>query len=104
VLDRRVPLEICITSNMQTHAVASLESHPLRRYFDLGIVACLNTDNRLMSATTVTEEIWLAHTKLGFTRAEIDRLILHGFASAFVPFREREAMVAKAKKELEGIR
>jgi adenosine deaminase len=104
VLDRRVPLEICITSNMQTHAVASLESHPLRRYFDLGIVACLNTDNRLMSATTVTEEIWLAHTKLGFTRAEIDRLILHGFASAFVPFREREAMVAKAKRELEGIR
>lgn len=104
VLDRRVPLEICITSNMQTHAVASLESHPLRRYFNLGIVACLNTDNRLMSATTVTDEIWLAHTKLGFTRAEIDRLILHGFASAFVPFREREAMVAKAKKELEGIR
>lgn len=104
VLDRRVPLEICITSNLQTHAVPSAESHPLRRYFDLGIVACINTDNRLMSATTVTEELWLAHTKLAFTRKEIDRLILYGFASAFVPFREREAMVAKAKKELEGIK
>ena len=103
VLDRRVPLEICITSNLQTHAVPSLESHPLRRYFDLGIVACINTDNRLMSATTVTDELWLAHSKLQFTREEIDLLILHGFASAFVPFREREAMVARVKAELEQI-
>jgi adenosine deaminase len=103
VLDRRVPLEICITSNLQTHAVASPETHPLRRYFDLGIVVCINTDNRLMSATTVTEELWLAHNKLRFTRQEIDTLILHGFASAFVPFHEREAMVAKAKAELEKI-
>jgi adenosine deaminase len=103
VLDRRVPLEICITSNIQTHAVTSYESHPLRRYFDLGIVACINTDNRLMSATTVTEELWLAHTKLKFTREEIDRLILYGFASAFLPYREREAMVAKAKAELKEI-
>jgi adenosine deaminase len=103
VLDRRVPLEICITSNIQTHAVPSFESHPLRRYFDLGIVACLNTDNRLMSATTVTEELWLAHTKLRFTREEIDKLILYGFASAFLPFHERETMLAKAKDELEKI-
>ena len=103
VLDRRVPLEICITSNLQTRAVPSLESHPLRRYFDLGIVACINTDNRLMSATTVTDELWLAHTKLRFTREEIDRLILYGFASAFLPFHEREALVAKAKDELETI-
>ncbi|MFI5213549.1 MAG: adenosine deaminase [Gemmatimonadales bacterium] len=104
VLDRRVPLEICITSNLQTHAVASLETHPLRRYFDLGIVACINTDNRLMSATTVTEELWLAHTRLKFTREEIDQLILYGFASAFLPFHEREAMVAKAKAELKAIK
>jgi len=104
VLDRRVPLEICITSNMQTHAVPSLESHPLRRYFDMGIVVCLNTDNRLMSATTVTEELWLAHRTLAFGRAEIDRMILYGFESAFLPFREREALVAKVTKELEGIR
>jgi len=103
VLDRRVPLEICITSNLQTHAVPSLESHPLRRYFDLGIVVCLNTDNRLMSATTVTEELWLAHTRLGFTRADIDRMILYGFESAFLPFREREALVARIRTELEAI-
>ncbi len=103
VNDHRVPLEICITSNLQTHAVRAIEEHPLRRYFDLGIVVCLNTDNRLMSATTVTEELWLAHRHLGFSRAEIERTILYGFESAFLPFREREAMVAKIAKELAAI-
>ena len=103
VLDRRVPLEICITSNLQTHAVPSAESHPVRRYFDLGIVVCLNTDNRLMSATTVTAELMLAHQKLGFTRAEIDRVILYGFESAFLPHREREALVAGVTRDLEAI-
>jgi len=103
VLDRRVPLEICITSNVQTRAVPSLASHPVRRYLDLGIVLSLNTDNRLMSATTVTEELWLAHSQLRFTRADIDRVILYGFESAFLPHREREALVAKVKRELEAI-
>ena len=103
VLDRRVPLEICITSNLQTHAVASAEAHPVRRYFDLGIVVCINTDNRLMSAVSVTDELWLAHTKLAFTRAELDRMLLYGFESAFLPYREREALVAGVRKELEAI-
>lgn len=103
VADHRVPLEICITSNLQTHAVASAESHPVRRYFDMGIPVCLNTDNRLMSATTVTEELWLAHTRLSFTRGEIDRMILYGFESAFLPFKEREVLVASIKAELETI-
>ncbi len=103
VLDRRVPLEICITSNLQTHAVPSVESHPIRRYFDLGIVVCINTDNRLMSAVTVTDELWLAHSRLRFSREELDRMILYGFESAFLPHREREALVAAIKSELEGI-
>ncbi len=103
VADRRVPLEICITSNLQTHAVASAETHPLRRYYDLGIIVCLNTDNRLMSATTVTQELWIAHTKLGFTRAEIDRMLLYGFESAFLPLKERQALAAQIQRELAAI-
>jgi adenosine deaminase len=103
VLDRRVPLEICMTSNLQTHAVPSIESHPIRRYFDLGIVVCVNTDNRLMSAVTVTDELWLAHSRLGFSRPDIDRMILYGFESAFLPHREREALCATIEKELAAI-
>jgi adenosine deaminase len=100
VNDRRVPLEVCVTCNVQTHAVPSVEQHPVRRYFDLGIVVCLNTDNRLMSATTVTEEYWLAHTRLGFSRAEIERMILYGFESAFLPHQERCRMVEQARQDL----
>jgi len=103
VLDRRVPLEICPTSNVQTHAVPSYESHPIRRYFDLGIVVCINTDNRLMSAVSLTEEMWRTCNRLAFSRAELDRMILYGFESAFLPYREREALVEKIKKELEAI-
>ena len=72
VLDRRVPLEICITSNLQTHAVPSLASHPVRRYFDAGLNVTLSTDSWLMSGVTLTDEYWLAHRELGFTREEIE--------------------------------
>jgi len=104
ITDRRIPLEICITSNVQTKAVPSYEAHPVRRYYDLGMVVSLNTDNRLMSATTLTDEYWLAHKKLGFTRREIDQMILFGFSSAFLPWREKQALVAQVKKELEANR
>ena len=102
--DRRTPLEVCVTCNVQTHAVSSIEEHPVRRYFDLGIVVCLNTDNRLMRATTVTDELFLAHTRLGFTREEIERMILYGFESAFVPYEERQQMVQDAKTDLAKLR
>jgi adenosine deaminase len=104
VNDRRVPLEVCVTCNVQTHAVPSVEQHPVRRYFDLGIVVCLNTDNRLMSATTVTDEYHLAHTRLGFTREEIERMILFGFESAFLPYEDRMKMVSEVRAELQKLR
>ena len=104
VNDRRVPLEVCVTCNVQTHAVPSLEEHPVRRYFDKGIVVCLNTDNRLMSATTVTDEYHLAHTRLGFSREEIERMLLYGFESAFLPYEDRTRMVENAKAELAALR
>lgn len=104
ITDRRIPLEICLTSNVQTKAVPSYEEHPVRRYFDLGIVVSLNTDNRLMSNTTLTEEYWLAHKRLGFTRREIDQMILYGFSSAFLPWADKQALIVQVKKQLEAIR
>ena len=52
VNDRRIPIEICLTSNVQTRVARSYESHPLRQYYDAGLNVVLSTDNRLMSATT----------------------------------------------------
>ena len=104
VRDRRIPLEINITSNVQTRVVARAEDHPVRRYFDDGLVVTLSTDNWLMSGVTLTGEYWLAHTALGFTREEIDRMIVNGFESAFLPWPERAALVAAVRDELEATR
>ena len=104
VRDRRIPLEINITSNVQTRAVMRAEDHPVRGYFDSGLVVTLSTDNWLMSGVTLSGEYWLAHTALGFTREEIDRMIVNGFESAFLARPERDAMVAAVRDELEAMR
>jgi adenosine deaminase len=57
-----------------------------------------------MTGMSLSDEYRLAHTDLGFTREEIDRLILNGFAGAFLPWPERQAMVAQVREELEGMR
>ena len=99
----RIPLEICITSNVQTRAVASFEEHPVRLYYDEGLVVTLNTDNRLMSATTVTDEFWRAHQFLGFTWDELCDIAIMGFESAFLPYQEKLALVESMKEEIGGL-
>lgn len=103
VRDRRICLEANITSNVQTHAVASAAAHPVRAYFDAGLAVTLSTDSWLMSGVVLSDEYWLAHTALGFGRAEIDQLILNGFAAAFLPWPERQALVARARDELAAL-
>jgi len=103
VNDHRIPLEICLTSNVQTRVASSYETHPLRTYFDRGLPVVLNTDNRLMSDTTLTDEYVHAATHLGFTFDELSRVALTGFESAFLPFAEREALVARARAEIEAL-
>ena len=104
VRDRRIALEINITSNLQTHAVTDAAAHPVRDYFDRGLNVTLCTDSWLMCGVSLTDEYWLAHTALGFTRAEIDRMILNGFESAFLAWPERERLVASVRDELAAIR
>jgi len=103
VNDFRIPLEICLTSNVQTHAVASFADHPLRRYYDAGIVVTLNTDNRLMSATTVTNEYWRAHEFLDFTWNELTDIARMGFESAFLHFRDRTRLVEEVSAEIDAL-
>jgi adenosine deaminase len=100
VNDRRIALEICLTSNVQTHAVPSYDAHPLREYFDQGLMVVLNTDNRLMSGTTLTEEYWLAARHLDFTFDELSRMALDSFASSFLPWQERRALLEEMRREI----
>ena len=104
VNDRRIALEICLTSNVQTHAVESYQVHPLRRYFDRGMNVVLNTDNRLMSDTTLTDEYLHAASTLDFTFDELCEIALNGFASAFLPWEERTRLIERAKSEIESLR
>jgi adenosine deaminase len=103
VNDFRVPIEICLTSNVQTRAVASFGEHPVRQYYDAGLVLSLNTDNRLMSATTVTEEYWRAHRHLGFTWDELVDISLMGFDSGFMHRTEKLEMIAKVREEIAAL-
>ncbi|HUX33478.1 MAG TPA: adenosine deaminase [Gemmatimonadaceae bacterium] len=104
VNDRRVPIEICLTSNIQTHAAASYASHPLRQYYDRGVNVVLNTDNRLMSGTTLTDEYEHAARQLDFSFDELARITLNGFESAFLPYDERKALIAAAERDLAALR
>jgi adenosine deaminase len=101
VQDFRVPVEICLTSNVQTRAVASFAEHPLRRYYDAGIVVSLNTDNRLMSATTMTDEYWRAHLHLGFDLRELAHVSMMSFQSTFLHLEEKEALIGRVLDEMD---
>lgn len=103
VNDFRVPLEINLTSNVQTKAVASFAEHPLRQYFDEGLVVSLCTDNRLMSSTTVTDEYLRAHEHLGFTWEELKQVALMGFEAAFLHRAEKDALIEEVLAEMAAL-
>lgn len=98
--DHRIPLEICLTSNVQTRAAKDFAEHPLRFYYDYGLRTTINTDNRLMSDTTVTRELYRAHKYLGFSLEEIVDLIVFGFKSAFLPYRTKVKLLRSIFAEL----
>ncbi|HEV8612548.1 MAG TPA: adenosine deaminase [Gemmatimonadales bacterium] len=102
VRDRRIVIESNITSNVQTRVVGHPSEHPVRGYFDAGLAVTLCTDSWLMSGVNLTDEYWLAHRSLRFTREEIARMILNGFAGAFLPWPERQRLIARAREEMEA--
>jgi len=103
VRDRRTLIEVNVTSNVQTRAVARASEHPVRGYFDAGLNVTLCTDGWLMAGVSLSDEYWLAHTQLAFTRDQIDRMILNAFEGAFLPWPERQALLERARVELAAI-
>ena len=102
VRDREIPVEINITSNLQTRVVPRAAVHPLRRYLDEGLVVTLCSDNWLMSDVTLSGEYALATDALGLSRAEIATLVQNGFRAAFLPRPEREALLQEVNARLEA--
>tara|TARA_B100002003_G_scaffold93895_1_gene87571 strand:- start:1262 stop:2320 length:1059 start_codon:yes stop_codon:yes gene_type:complete len=101
VNDHRITLEICLTSNWQTRSIRSLKYHPLKYYYDQGIRVTINTDNRLMSGTTLTKEFLLAHKLFGFKLHDFREMIIMAMKSAFIPYAERKQLIRKIAGELE---
>jgi adenosine deaminase len=100
VNDHRIPIEICLTSNIQTGAADSFDKHPLRFYFEYGLRVNINTDNRLISDTTVTNEYYLAAKHLKFNMDDLKLIIVDGFKSAFLPNRAKSIMLGMVNDEL----
>jgi adenosine deaminase len=103
VIARKVPLEMCLTSNVHTHVVSAVAEHPFRRYFEQGVVVTLNTDGPLTDGITLTDEYYLAHTALGLGPADLTRVVLNACESAFLPEFEKVALVSRVQSELEAL-
>jgi adenosine deaminase len=85
---------------VQTGAIRDLASHPLKLYKNLGLRVTVNTDNRLVTDTTVSKELWLCHTQMGMSLKDIKQIILSGYKSAFLPFHVKQQYLRKASEEL----
>ncbi|MET7295806.1 adenosine deaminase [Streptomyces griseoloalbus] len=93
VRDRRIALEMCPTSNLQTGAAGSIAGHPITALKDLGFRVTLNTDNRLVSGTTMTREMSLLVEQAGWTVEDLRTVTVNAVKSAFLPFDERTALI-----------
>lgn len=103
VNDHRIPLEVCPSSNIQTKAASSWESHPVDFFVDYGLRVTINTDNRLLTDTTVSKELWLCHLHYGWSLDQIKEVLVAGFKSAFIPYREKADLLKAITAELDAI-
>ena len=93
IRDRRIPLEVCPTSNVQTGAAPSIERHPLRVLRQLQFRVTVNTDNRLMSQVTLSSEFETLVREFGYGWSDIEWLTVNAMKSAFAPFDERLRLI-----------
>jgi adenosine deaminase len=110
VNDFRIPLEICLTSNVDTGAVKDVESHPFGLLFRYNFRVTLNTDDRLMSATTLTKEFAVAQKAFKLDLDDLEKITINAMKSAFIPYKRRLPLIfdfikpgyARARAEFGG--
>ncbi len=103
VNDHRIPLEVCLSSNVQTRTVRSIKDHPFGFYFGRGLRVTLNTDSRLISNTTVSKEILIAARAFHLSPYEVKRIIIMGFKSAFLPYADKARLLRGVSLEIDRI-
>ena len=98
VRDRRIPLEMCPSSNIQTGAAANFADHPIGDLAKLRFRVTVNTDNRLMSATSMTREMTELVNAFNWTFLDLQRVTINALKSSFIPFEERLAIIDNVVK------
>jgi adenosine deaminase len=100
--ERRIPLEMCPLSNVRTGVVERLEDHPIRRYFDAGLLVGVNTDDPAMFHTSLAGELFDLHAKLGFSREELLQLLRNAIESSWMTEERKRQAYSDLAREAAG--
>jgi adenosine deaminase len=98
LVDHRIPLEMCPVSNVRTNVVGSLREHPIRRYFEAGMVVTVNTDDPKMFQTRLADEYRQLEQECGFSRSDICELILSAIQASWLPADRKKSMAADFRR------
>jgi adenosine deaminase/aminodeoxyfutalosine deaminase len=93
--ERAIPIELNPTSNFRTGVCPSFAAHPLRRYFDAGLLVTLNSDDPAFFGSDLAHEYLLAHTEQGFSRSELRQLAANSIRASFLPEQEKAAWLSR---------
>jgi len=90
--EKQIPLECCPLSNVRTGVVKSIETHPVKKFFDAGLLVTVNTDDPAMFGNSLAEEYQLLEERLGFSRDEVRTLILNGIEASWLAEKRKQVM------------
>ncbi len=102
--ERQIPLEICVVSNVKTKVCESVESHPIKQYYEDGLMVTVNSDDPTMFNTTITQEYLVIAQKLNFTVNDIKQLTMNGIEASFMSENDKETMKAQFAREWHQLR
>jgi adenosine deaminase len=101
--EQRIPLELCIISNLRTGVISSVETHPARKYFERGIPISINTDDPKLFDCSLAEEYLALHTEQGFSKPEIHRLIEQAVSSSWLPDLRKLAFLERIRAGIQAV-
>jgi adenosine deaminase/aminodeoxyfutalosine deaminase len=98
--ERQIPIEICVSSNLRTGCCMSLIDHPVRRYFDAGLMVTLNSDDPAMFESDLESEYRLAQNEFGFSNEHLRELAANSIEASFLPAEQKIASLHRIEKEI----
>ncbi len=101
--EHQIPLEMCPISNLRTGVVKSIEDHPVRKFFERGLLVTINTDDPKMFGNSLALEYYLLESRLGFTRDEICQLILNAVKACWLPETEKDELERNIRRQLDNV-